>query len=623
MLIPALETLPDGLFLFSSSRSLVYRNQVGTTLQSQTDPNLEARSCCEMFWRAEDSSECVVDRTLTTGEHVEVELAGSNSHQSTLLVVQPILMDGNSNGAIVIARDISELRRAEAEALEHKSFLASVADRTPDEIYTLDQVGRITWMNARAEKAQLLMLPGRFLIEFIAAESRDVASDHLQLTLSGEETQFEVRSIRSDGTVREVEAHTSPLWKNGSVSGILVFLRDVTDRNRTQEMIAQSDKLRAVGELAAGVAHNLNNSLTVIKGRTQLLMRGADQASQKNLEVITKAVEDGAKTLRRILDFARRDAAKEFVPVELGELITSSIEIARPKWQRKLARDDESAIEVKVEVHEPVYVRGEIAELREVVLNLIFNAVDAMTQGGTLEVGARSELSSGCFWVADSGCGMDGETVARIFEPFYTTKGKQGTGLGLSASHGIISRHGGEIMVVSEPGEGTRFEVRLSICPEEDRFIKQDQNDPPVVSTRVGVHVLIVEDEHEVRDLLAAAFTSAGYEVTSLNSGAQAINVLGNSKHQLIVSDLGLPDVSGLQISRWVKEHRPDLLFILATGWSDLVTPADYEIGRIDALFRKPYSPHEIVEKAGQLLQTSGATDSSESVDARELVVIS
>jgi signal transduction histidine kinase len=140
-----------------------------------------------------------------------------------------------------------------------------------------------------------------------------------------------------------------------------------------------------------------------------------------------------------------------------------------------LASGDE--IKVQINNHGPVYVLAEVAELREVVLNLIFNAVDAMPNGGTMEIGSRAEIDSGRFWVADSGCGMPRETVARIFEPFYTTKGKKGTGLGLSASHGIISRHNGQIMVVSEPDEGTRFEVRLPLCEDDARFVKEIPDD--------------------------------------------------------------------------------------------------------------------------------------------------
>ena len=327
-------------------------------------------------------------------------------------------------------------------------------------------------MNERAEAYKLQMLPAVNYLDLISDDSRKLAQENLAKTLAGNDTECEVVLVRLDGSIRHAEAHSSPLWKDGEVDGALVFLRDVTERKRVHELMAQSDKLRAVGELAAGVAHNLNNSLTVIQGRAQLLLRNAtDEVSAKSLAVITNAVEDGTKTLRRILEFARRDSASEFVPVELGYLLSSSIDIARPKWQSKSSN---RKIEVKVEGNGPVYVMGEQAELREVVLNLIFNAVDAMPEGGTMEVGVRAEIESGCFWVADTGIAAWIRKIAsRIFEPFFTTKGTLGSGLGLSASHGIITRHNGEILVVSEPGEGTRFEVRLPVCDKNDRFLKR------------------------------------------------------------------------------------------------------------------------------------------------------
>jgi PAS domain S-box-containing protein len=463
--------LPDGIYAFDSQGLLTTVNNIGALLQGRSAAWLQGKRCCEMFWNVENSENCIVDRALETGQRVEVEMLAGSDGKPTLIIVQPEAgTETMSRKAIVIARDISELRSAEAEALAQRSFMASVADRSPDEIYALDTNGRITWMNERGEADNSFMLSGRYLIEFVAEDSRELTNHKLQQTLAGENVEFEVRAVRTDGTLRDVEVHTSPLWKDNEVSGILVFLRDVTDRRRHQELQAQSDKLRAVGELAAGVAHNLNNSLTVIQGRAQLLMmRTSDEAVSKSLKIITGAVEEGAQTLRRILEFARRDSAKEFAPVDITDLLTSSVEIARPKWQSKSAK---AKIEVKSECSGPVYVMGELAELREVVLNLIFNAVDAMPNGGQIEIGTRTEIESGCFWVADNGCGIPPESAARIFEPFYTTKGKSGTGLGLSASHGIITRHNGEILVVSEPGEGTRFEVRLPLCEKNERFVK-------------------------------------------------------------------------------------------------------------------------------------------------------
>lgn len=612
----AFEALPDAIYLFDQHRRLNRFNLAAVALEGNRSEPLAERCCCDMFWRVEEHEQCVVDRAVESGSRVEVEmLGGANGDQPILLIAQPVAEAPGS--VMVIARDISDLRRVEAEALEHKAFMASVADRSPDEIYTLDFAGRITWMNERAEKDQLLMLAGRHFIEFVAAESRDLANEKFQRTLAGDEAQFEVRAIRVDGTVRRVELQSSPLWKDGHVDGVLVFLRDVTERRQAQELMAQSDKLRAVGELAAGVAHNLNNSLTVIKGRAQLLlMRNTDEPTVKNLRVIANAVEDGAKTLRRILEFARRESVSEFAPVELGELITSTIEISRPKWER--TKDGESGTEIKVRIdnHDPVYVWGEAAELREVVLNLIFNAVDAMPNGGTIEVGTRTELDTGCFWVADSGCGMSPETVARIFEPFYTTKGKKGTGLGLSASHGIISRHNGEIMLVSEPGEGTRFEVRLPLCDNDARFVKRVVIEPAIDQETAVGRVVIVEDEDPVRNLLAEAFTTAGHGVTTFKEGIDAINHLSMNECDLVVCDLGLPDINGLQISRWIKEHRPHIYFILATGWAERVTQEDHDEGRIDAVFNKPYDPAEIVQRAGEFLPKEEAVVFDEPVAA-------
>jgi PAS domain S-box-containing protein len=469
MLRAAFEALPDATYLFDSDRRLVQANRAAALLPGGLPP--PGTTCCEMFWHVSGADGCVVDRAMHTRSKVEVEIQiASEAGGSISVIVEPLQGDARQAAALVIARDISDLRRAEAEAIAHKSFIASIADRTPDEIYALDPGNRITWMNERAQAYKLSTFPGVSFLDIVSADSRELTEENLRRTLQGGDTDYEVRLSAPDGSTRHAEAHTSPLWKNGEIDGLLVFLRDVTDRKREQELMAQSDKLRAVGELAAGVAHNLNNSLTVIQGRAQLLLRNAtDEVSSKSLQVITNAVEDGSKTLRRILEFARRDAGNEFAPVELNYLISSSIDIARPKWQSK---SRQGTIEVKVEDSPPVYVMGEQAEMREVVLNLIFNAVDAMPEGGVMEIGARAEIESGCFWVADTGCGMPHETAARIFEPFFTTKGKLGSGLGLSASHGIITRHHGEILVVSEPGEGTRFEVRLPICEKSDRFIK-------------------------------------------------------------------------------------------------------------------------------------------------------
>lgn len=603
------DVLPEAVFLFDQSKHLSRANRAGKLL-GQIDAHIAQHArCCDMFWRAEGAEECVVDRSVASGEAVEVEmLAGADSSSPTLIIVRPIrdAQEQLTGKTIVIVRDVSDLRRAEAEAFEHKSFMASLADLAPDEIYTLDLEGRFMWMNERAEANNYLLstsLIGRHFNEMVAVEERDAVSRNLSRTIQGEDTQCEVQTIRPDGTIRYVEAYTSALWREGTVTGVLVFLRDITERKRSQERMAQSDKLRAVGELAAGVAHNLNNSLTVIQGRAQLLqMRATDEATSKSLEVITRAVSDSAQTLRRMLDFARRGTSTDFAPVDLSDLIASSVEIARPKWHSSSATRS-GKIEVQVVEQGPVYVYGDAAELREVVLNMIFNAVDAMPEGGTIEMGTRAEIDSACFWVADTGRGMPPEVVERIFEPFYTTKGERGTGLGLSASHGIVARHNGQIMVVSFAGEGTRFEVRLPLY-EEAKRARHEVARSPLVQV-APARILVVEDEERVRSLLSDIFEAAGHRVVQASDGGEALRRLEEEEFELVISDIGLPEVSGLQVTRWIRANRPATLVILATGWIDLLTPADYEQGRIDAVFKKPYAVKEILERASELLAES------------------
>ena len=614
-----IDTLPDAVYIFGPDKRLKKINRAGETLEQAARSFLAGRRCCDMLWGLEGNG-CMVDRAISSGAEVEVELPSENKAQRPLLVrVIPQNKDQqqeSATGCIVIARDISELRQAEEEGSKNRAFLASLADLAPDEIYTLNTERRFTWMNQRAEVDSGLtrsVLLGQDFSMIVAAESKEEANAAVQCTLGGEEKQFEVRTICADGRVRCMDAHTSPLWHDGSITGVMVFMSDITERKLAQERAARSDKLRALGELAAGVAHNLNNSLTVIQGRAQLLLMrsAADAGNQKSLEVITQAVSDCSQTLRRLLDFSRRNSSRHAAPVDLSELVSSSIEIARPKWQSESAIRT-GTIEVLIDAPGPVLALGDSSELREVVLNLIFNAVDAMPHGGTIEAGTRIEGATARFWVADNGAGMTPEVIKRIFEPFYSTKGERGTGLGLSASHGIIESHSGDMNVTSEPGKGTRFEIILPLHEATVPVVAAPE--APTVSTKPA-RVLVVEDEEKVRVLLNDAFRTEGHEVTEATTGAEALKRLDAGEFDLMVCDLGLPELSGLHVARWVKEFRPELPVIIATGYAEMIATEDYEKARIDEVIRKPYAVADVLARANSIL-------AAHSNDKRETVLV-
>jgi len=601
------DTLTDAVYIFGPDKRLKKINRAGEALERAKRSFLIGRRCCDMLWRL-DGAGCMVDRAIANGAEIEVELDATNKAERPLQVrVVPQKRDlesDSASGCIVVARDVSELRNAEEEGSKNRAFLASLADLAPDEIYTLDVDRRFTWMNQRAEVDSGLtrsVLLGQEFSMVVAAESKDESNAALDCTLqSGEQKQFELRTICADGRVRCMDAHTSPLWHDGNITGVMVFMSDITERKLAQARAARSDKLRALGELAAGVAHNLNNSLTVIQGRAQLLlMRGsADEGQKKSLEVITQAVGDCSQTLRRLLDFSRRNSSRNAVPVDLSELVSSSLEIARPKWQTAAANRT-GTIDVRVDAPRPVMALGDSSELREVVLNLIFNAVDAMPQGGTIEVGTRVEGASARFWVADTGGGMTQEVIARIFEPFYSTKGEHGTGLGLSASHGIIENHSGDMNVTSEVGKGTRFDVILPLH-------ESASTTPAAVTTAraetKSARVLVVEDEEKVRVLLNEAFRSEGHEVTEAATGAEALKRLDGGEFDLMICDLGLPELSGLHVARWVKEFRPDLPVIIATGFAEMIAEEDYQKARIDDVISKPYAVADVLRRANIVL---------------------
>lgn len=606
-----IDMLTDAIYIFGTDKRLKKINRGGETLERANRSFLIGRRCCDMLWGL-DAAGCMVDRAMTNGAEVEVELDESNKAKRPLQVrVVPQSRDHQqeyATGCVVIARDISELRHAEEEGSKNRSFLASLADLAPDEVYTLDVNRRFTWMNQRAEVDSGLtrsVLLGHDFSMIVAVESKEESTAALDCTLGGEQNQFEVRTICADGRVRCMDAHTSPLWRDGSITGVMVFMSDITEKKLAQARAARSDKLRALGELAAGVAHNLNNSLTVIQGRAQLLsMRSAaDDSNKKSLEVITQAVGDCSQTLRRLLDFSRRNASRNAVPVDLSELVTSSVEIARPKWQAEPANRTGS-IEVRLNAPNAVLALGDSSELREVVLNLIFNAVDAMPQGGTIEIGTSREGSSARFWVADNGAGMSQEVIARIFEPFYSTKGERGTGLGLSASHGIIENHSGDINVTSEPGKGTRFDV---ILPLHETGTASAVVTPVAPLEIKSARVLVVEDEEKVRVLLNDAFRSEGHDVTEAATGAEALKRLDAGEFDLMICDLGLPELSGLHVARWVKEFRPDLPVIIATGFAEMIAQEDYDKARIDDVISKPYALSDVLLRANTLLARHAA----------------
>src|SRR5215217_2903150 len=283
----------------------------------------------------------------------------------------------------------------------------------------------------------------------------------------------------------------------------------IAEQDRIREQFSQIEKLSALGELASGVAHDFNNTLAGVLGRAQLLQRTSDpEKLKRGLEIIIKTVEDGARTVKRIQDFARQRRDHNFELVSIDHILMDASEITRPRW-KNCAEASNIHITLDLQIDSNAMVMGDDSELREVLVNMVFNAVDAMPEGGTLSLTSRTVDESVIVKVVDSGVGMYPEVRSKIFDPFFTTKGKAGLGLGLAVSFGIIRRHGGNIDVESQYGHGTEFRITLPLAKIVEKSVTAvEQVAPPQTTASTCSHeqsqirLLVVDDEDFVRELL-------------------------------------------------------------------------------------------------------------------------
>lgn len=373
---------------------------------------------------------------------------------------------------------------------------------------------------------------------------------------------------------------------------------------QAQDQIIQAEKLRAMGEMASGVAHDFNNVLAAILGNIQLLLHQLDHISAEEvrdrLKIIEHSSKDGAETVRRIQEFTgvRRD--KEFTFLSLSEIIREVVVMTQPRW-RDQAQKRGVQIELVTQFEDIPFILGNPSELREVLTNIIFNAVDAMPEGGRLTL---STLHQGEGWVemriADTGIGMTEETRKRIFDPFFTTKGVTNSGLGMSVSYGIIKRHGGEILVESEPGKGTTFILHLPMGYEEEEF-----KETAVKPTRNGrpARILVIDDEEAVRDILSRMLKVKGHQVVVAANGEEGIERFKSETFDLVMTDLGMPKISGWEVSKAIKGMNPKVPIAMITGWGMELNREKLSESGIDLIVSKPFNFDQVIQLVSEAME--------------------
>jgi len=368
----------------------------------------------------------------------------------------------------------------------------------------------------------------------------------------------------------------------------------------SQQRVVQGERLRALGEMAGGVAHDFNNVLAIVVGRAEVLLNETEDAElQRQLNVIIKVALDAAQTVKRIQEFTRMRRARPFQPVDLATIISEVVEVTRSRW-----KDDAQArglqYEVVAEPRPTPIVAGDPAELREALTNIVFNALDAMPEGGRVTLSTDVEGTHVLCRVSDTGIGMAEDVRQRIFDPFFTTKGERGTGLGLSVVYGIVTRHNAELDVQSQLGQGTTFIIKF---PPPGETVVEPVARPVGKSSRKG-RILVIDDEREVGDVLKDALTRDGHQVVYCTDGESGIACVEKEAFDLVITDLGMPGISGWEVARIVKQARPGTPVAMVTGWGDRIDPVDAEGRGVDYVVAKPFRRDGIREMVASALRS-------------------
>ncbi len=403
---------------------------------------------------------------------------------------------------------------------------------------------------------------------------------------------FIIPSINFDERFGEFfEERTYPVMSDsGRLDGFILISKNVTKTRELEDKSAQMKKLSALGQISSGVAHDFNNVLTVVLGRVQLMKRQiVDQYLINSLDMIEKSALDGASKVRKIQEFARPKKGKLTETIDLKSLIEEVVEITRPKWY-DASRIKGILIEPSLDLTKDLYIMGDSSDLRNAFTNLIFNAADAMPDGGVLSIKTKKESNTVDVEFKDTGIGMTEDTIEKIFDPFFTTKGVLGTGLGMSEVYGIIKRHNGKINVKSKVGTGTTITLNF---PGVKRITSNIASALPTETS--PCRILVVDDEEYILSILNDLLTDRGHTVTTMSSAVEALNDFKENNYDIVITDLGMPGMNGQEMAEKIKSINNSTQVILISGWALNIDENKYPGKTIDFIIKKPFSIEKVV----------------------------
>ena len=414
---------------------------------------------------------------------------------------------------------------------------------------------------------------------------------------------------------------------DGLVRNVIVMHEDVTEEKRAEgaaravtaelsqvkHAVLQQERLRALGQMAGGIAHDINNAISPAAMYVEAMLEQdhtLNARSRERLSIVQQAIAAVVQTVARLREFCRpRESQATRDIVDINDLVQQSVALTRARWQT-MAQGKGIAIQTEMQLGEGVpTINGSASEIRDAVVNLIFNAVDAMPEGGTITLKTSAMGNGASIEVRDTGTGMDEQTRRRCLEPFFSTKGEHGNGLGLAMVYGMLKRHGGEIEIESEPGRGTV--MRLLLSADSTRVARPQTTSPPQdASTRrtTGARILLADDDPLLLESLRAELEADGHHVMTADDGQSAIDAFeaadkAGAPFAAVITDFVMPIVDGRKVSTVVNQMRPGTPVIMLTGYGNRMRAQDDTLPYVDHILAKPANLIELRNTLERLLQ--------------------
>ncbi len=517
--------------------------------------------------------------------------------------------EGVITNFIAVKDEITKRKRAERELRDSEEKLRVWLDNSPVCTKILDLDFNLQYMSAAGIKAlkidDVTKLYGKpYPFDFFPGSTKNsMINDLEKVKETGVIITAEAPVADIDGNELWFQATLVPVRDDeGRIDFIIVVSVDINDRKKMEKVLLRSEKLKSLGTITAGISHEFNNILAIITGNVQLLedVYEDDKVLTDALRTIMNAADDGAKITSNMLKFTKtKPDTKDFISSDITSLMQQAISFTIPRWKNEAQA---KGISYKIDTEDMKSVSTIMckpSEMREIFINLINNSLDAMPGGGDITFSTWNRDDAVFISVSDNGEGMSEGVKKCIFDPFFSTKGVDGTGLGMSTVYGIVARHDGKIEVSSEVGKGTTFTMQFSTTNKRACLIEASEPEREINIS--NLRILVVDDEAAIRDILNKFLSRGGHNVETVNNGADAINMIGAKEFDLVLCDLAMPDVFGYDVVKAIKGMDNGPKVGIVTGWegggknmSDGDVQADFYI-------KKPFKYAEILKQINEL----------------------